>query len=165
MKTQHTFFMVPLAFSTLVLVFGFAGCANNAAPAKGQASVQSAGSETGQTAGETQKSPRLIKYEEFANVLADPSVDALVVDVRTREEFNAGHIPGAILFPYDEIDTKKDAFARLAGRNDRPIVLYCRSGNRSSIAARSLDKLGYTDIADFGGLGNWKGNIDLSPAP
>ncbi len=161
MKLQRTFIMVALVGTAVV----FPACTNNAAPAKGQASVQSAGSETGQTAGETQKSPRLIKYEEFANVLADTSVDALVVDVRTREEFNAGHIPGAVLFPYDEIDARKDDFARLTGRTERPIVLYCRSGNRSSIAARSLDKLGYTDIADFGGLGNWKGNIDLSPAP
>ena len=104
-------------------------------------------------------------YDEFAKVLADASSDALIVDVRTRDEFNAGHIPGAVLFPYDEIDARKDDFARLTGRTDRPIVLYCRSGNRSSIATKSLDKLGYTNIADFGGLGSWKGNIDNTPAP
>jgi len=146
-------------------LFVFQTCANNASAAKSQVAAQGGAPKTVGTSGKTQKSPRLITYDEFAKVLADASSDALIVDVRTKEEFNEGHIPGAALFPYDEIEARKDEFVRLAGRTDRPIVVYCRSGRRSAIAAESLDRLGYTDIADFGGLGNWKGNIDRTPAP
>jgi len=161
MKHYQAFIIVII----IAAIFVFQSCANNGSAAKSQMVTQGGASNTVETSGKTRKSPRLITYDEFTKVLADIASDALIVDVRTREEFNAGHIPGAVLFPYDEIDARKDDFARLTGRTDRSIVVYCRSGNRSSIAARSLDKLGYTDIADFGGLGNWKGNIANTPVP
>lgn len=76
----------------------------------------------------------------------------LVLDVRTAEEHAEGHIPGALLMPYDEIPL------RFAERDKaRPLVVYCRSGRRSAIAAESLRKLGYTRVYDLGGLESWKG--------
>ena len=161
MKRNHTFIIVSLAAALLSIQ----ACANNAAPAKSRQTAQSGTPASTKSSGQAQKSPRMMTYAEFATILADTSVDTLIVDVRAKEEFNEGHIPGAVLFPYDEIEARKDEFARLAGSTNRPIVVYCRSGRRSAIAAASLDKLGYTNIADFGGLGNWKGNIDSTPAP
>ena len=81
----------------------------------------------------------------------------IIVDVRTKEEFDEGHIPGSINIPNEEI------------LNDRPeelsdlsqdIYIYCRSGNRSNQAAKKLIKMGYTNIYDFGGIIDWKGEIE-----
>jgi rhodanese-related sulfurtransferase len=89
---------------------------------------------------------------------------ALIVDVRTPQEYAAGHIPGAALFPYDEIEGKAAAFASLVGADkggkDRPIVVYCRSGRRSAIAAGTLAALGYRNVTDFGGIDKWKGPLE-----
>lgn len=75
-----------------------------------------------------------------------------VVDVRTRQEFEAGHIAGALNIPNEIIGTSKvEALPDL----DATILVYCRSGARSSQAARKLIALGYTNIIDFGGIINW----------
>ncbi|MFA6504688.1 MAG: rhodanese-like domain-containing protein [Treponemataceae bacterium] len=89
---------------------------------------------------------------------------ALIVDVRTQEEFASGHIPSAALFPYDELSVKAPNFAALVGEakggKDRPIVVYCRSGRRSAIAAKTLRGLGYRNVTDFGGIDRWKGPLE-----
>lgn len=89
---------------------------------------------------------------------------SLIVDVRTAEEFAAGHIPGAVLFPYDDLPSKAAAFEKLVGGDkggkDRPIVVYCRSGRRSAIAARELKKLGFRNVVDFGAIDRWKGHLE-----
>ncbi len=87
---------------------------------------------------------------------------ALVLDVRTAQEFAAGHIPGAVLLPYDQIRARAAELAKLAGPagKERPLAVYCRSGRRSAIAVAELRKLGYRDIADFGAIGNWKGPLE-----
>lgn len=97
---------------------------------------------------------------DLAALMADSSRDLLLLDVRTQGEYDAGHIPDARLFPYDEIEGRAADFAALAGGKDRPIVVYCRSGRRSSVAAATLRRLGYTAIADFGGVGNWTGALE-----
>lgn len=86
----------------------------------------------------------------------------LIVDVRTPEEFAQGHIPGAVLFPYDLIDTRQAEFAALVGDagKDRPLVVYCRSGRRSAIARESLARAGYRRIVDFGAIDNWKASLE-----
>jgi rhodanese-related sulfurtransferase len=100
----------------------------------------------------------------LAGLMADEDSRLLLVDVRSAEEFAAGHIPGANLFPGETIAARAAEFAALAGGLDRPIVVYCRSGRRSAAAAKVLIDLGYTDVADFGGLNNWRGTLEPGDA-
>jgi phage shock protein E len=90
----------------------------------------------------------------LAALLANVDAKALLLDVRTAEEYAAGHIPGAILFPYDELAAK---FRE--GDKGRPIVVYCRSGRRSAIARETLLGMGYTNVSDFGAYTNWTGKL------
>jgi rhodanese-related sulfurtransferase len=76
---------------------------------------------------------------------------ARLVDVRTQQEFDAGHVPGAVLIPYDQIATR----AAELGARDTPIVLYCRTGRRTAIAAQALEGLGFTRVWDLQGISNW----------
>lgn len=75
-----------------------------------------------------------------------------VVDVRTAEEYAEKHIPGAILLPNDDISDTQPA---LLPDLDAEILVYCRSGRRSALAAEKLAGLGYTNISDFGGINDW----------
>ena len=75
-----------------------------------------------------------------------------VLDVRELSEYNEGHIEGALLLPYTEIAAR--AGSELPDK-DALILIYCRSGNRSEIAAKELMKLGYTKVYDFGGINDW----------
>ena len=77
-------------------------------------------------------------------------------DVRTQEEFDAGHIAGAILLPYDDINVKA---ATVLPNKEKEIVLYCRRGRRSAIAKKDLVALGYKDVKDFGGINRWQGEL------
>lgn len=79
-----------------------------------------------------------------------------IVDVRRADEFVAGHIPGAINVPNEEIGA--EAPEALPDR-DQLILLYCRSGNRSKQASEKLAALGYTRVVEFGGILDWKGEI------
>ena len=81
--------------------------------------------------------------------------DYLLIDVRTPGEYASGHIPSAINIPYDTIAEKLPT----DDKNAR-IVVYCRSGSRSAAADKTLKSLGYTDVTDFGGVGNWKGSLE-----
>ena len=88
-----------------------------------------------------------------AKEIMDTRSDYILLDVRTEKEFAAGHIKGAILIPDYEI--------RLRAEKELPdkaktILVYCRSGRRSKLAARDLAELGYTDVLEFGGIIDWK---------
>ena len=89
---------------------------------------------------------------EEARKLMDSEKDRIILDVRTREEYDQGHIPGAILIPDTEIEAKA---ADLLPDKDQLILVYCRSGRRSKLAAQSLADLGYTNIREFGGILDW----------
>ena len=78
----------------------------------------------------------------------------LILDVRTEQEYAAGHIPGAIVVPNETIGTEE--IAQLPDK-DQLIMVYCRSGNRSKQASDKLVKLGYTNIVEFGGINSWPG--------
>ena len=78
----------------------------------------------------------------------------IILDVRTHEEFAAGHIPGAIVIPNETIGTEE--IFQLPDK-DQLIMVYCRSGNRSKQASDKLVKLGYTNIVEFGGIIDWPG--------
>ena len=82
----------------------------------------------------------------------DSEKDRIILDVRSREEYDQGHIPGAILIPNTEIEAKA---ADLLPDKDQLILVYCRSGRRSKLAAQSLADLGYTNIREFGGILDW----------
>ncbi len=98
----------------------------------------------------------LVSYEELQQKLTDKA-PIVLLDVRTQEEFNNGHIPGALLLPYDEIDQKA---AQLLPEKEKEIIIYCRSGRRSAIAKDSLEALGYTNVKDFGGMNRWQGKVE-----
>jgi phage shock protein E len=81
------------------------------------------------------------------------SGDAVVVlDVRTPQEYKAGHIPNAVLLPNETIT---DSPPKELPQFDAEILIYCRSGNRSAQAANKLIAMGYTDVYDFGGINEW----------
>ena len=81
---------------------------------------------------------------------------AIVVDVRTFEEYNEGHIPNAISVPLETIEN--EAEAKLKNKDDL-ILVYCRSGRRSREAALKLIEKGYTNVIDFGGIKDWNGEV------
>ena len=81
---------------------------------------------------------------------------AIVVDVRTLEEYNEGHIPNAISVPLETIEN--EAETKLKNKDDL-ILVYCRSGRRSREAALKLIEKGYTNVIDFGGIKDWNGEI------
>ncbi|MBR1586352.1 MAG: hypothetical protein IJ662_12495, partial [Clostridia bacterium] len=80
----------------------------------------------------------------------------VIVDVRRQDEYDAGHITGAILIPNESIGC--DSPEALPDY-DQIILIYCRSGNRSKQAARKLASMGYTNICEFGGIITWTGDI------
>jgi rhodanese-related sulfurtransferase len=94
---------------------------------------------------------------EQAKEIIDNETGYVILDVRTEEEFSQGHIPGAILIPDYEISEKAESV--LTDKN-QTILVYCRSGRRSKLAAQALADLGYTDIREFGGIIDWKYEIE-----
>jgi rhodanese-related sulfurtransferase len=80
---------------------------------------------------------------------------AKVVDVRTAQEFASGHVPGAINIPYEEIGKRTAEI----GPSSTQVVLYCRSGRRSAIAADALKKAGYQNLYDMQTVTNWPGAL------
>lgn len=93
----------------------------------------------------------MISYED-AKQMMDQENDAIILDVRSEAEYELGHIPNAVLLPLDTID--ESAIVTLP-KKDQTILVYCRSGVRSKIAARKLDEKGYTNIFEFGGILEW----------
>lgn len=80
--------------------------------------------------------------------------DAIIIDVRRVDEYQSGHIPGAINIPLDELES-----AQLPDKEET-IYLYCRTGNRSGKAAKILADMGYEHIVDFGGIQSWPGEVE-----
>ena len=80
----------------------------------------------------------------------------IIIDARTQSEYDEGHIPGAILIPEYEIASRAEN--ELLDKNQL-ILVYCRSGRRSKIAAEELVKLGYTNVKEFGGIIDWEYEI------
>ena len=99
-------------------------------------------------------------YEQIsgaeAKALMDSESGYIIIDARTREEYDQGYIPGAILIPEYEI---ADRAENELPDKDQLILVYCRSGRRSKIAAEELVKLGYTNIREFGGIIDWEYEI------
>ena len=96
---------------------------------------------------------RQISMDEAVNMMAQET-GYIILDVRRPDEFAAGHIPNAINVANETIGTAK--IPELADKNQL-IMVYCRSGRRSKEASEKLVKLGYTNIVEFGGILDWKG--------
>ena len=114
---------------TLALPFGCVGCSNGRSASYDQIS----GAE--------------------AKALMDSESGYIIIDARTQSEYDDGHIPGAILIPEYEI---ADRAEKELPDKDQLILVYCRSGRRSKIAAEELVKLGYTNVKEFGGIIDWE---------
>ncbi|MBR5468525.1 MAG: rhodanese-like domain-containing protein [Firmicutes bacterium] len=107
----------------------------------------------GCTAKESKNTYNQISMAEAVSMMENET-DYIILDVRTAEEFEEKHIPGAINIPNEEIGTEK---IESLPDKEAIILVYCRSGNRSKQASEKLAGLGYTNIYEFGGINDWKG--------
>ena len=98
---------------------------------------------------------RVISQQEAASLMKSGS-NPVIVDVRNPEEYAAGYIPGAINIPNPTIGRAE--IPQLPDKQQL-ILVYCRSGARSKLAAKKLALLGYTNVLDFGGILDWTGEI------
>lgn len=114
----------------LLCIFCFGGCSNNS----------------------SNDSNGLINYVEAKEKIINDG--AILVDVRTEEEYNEEHIDGSILFTLDTIN--EENASNFFEDKDTIIIVYCRSGNRSHQAVEKLNELGYTNVYDLGSISNWE---------
>lgn len=123
----------------LFLIVSLAGCGSREEDIKNTASYQQ------------------ITAEE-AKSMMEEQPDAVILDVREQDEYDAGHIPGAVLLPVGTINQETAASAIL--EKDTVVLVYCRSGNRSKTASQALADLGYTQIYEFGGIKDWPYEVE-----
>ncbi len=90
--------------------------------------------------------------QEEAKEMMDTQ-EVIILDVREQDEYDSGHIPGAVLLPVGTID--ETTAAAVIPEKDSTVLVYCRSGNRSKTASSTLAELGYTGIYEFGGINTW----------
>ena len=98
---------------------------------------------------------KYVSMDEINKIMSE-NEDYIILDARTFEEYNEGHIPNAICIPNETIE--EDVIKKLPNK-EQLILIYCRSGNRSKQAAKKLNKLGYINLVEFGGIIDWKGEI------
>lgn len=96
--------------------------------------------------------------QERAKAMMDEQPDAVVLDVREDYEYESGHIPGAVLLPVGDIS--RQSAQKAIGQPDRIVLVYCRSGARSRMAAQLLADLGYTQVYEFGGILSWPYEVE-----
>ena len=125
-----------IALLTFTLPFGCVGCSDGGSADTPATYQQISGAE--------------------AKALMDSESGYVIIDARTQSEYDEGHIPGAIMIPEYEI---ADRAEKELPDKDQLILVYCRSGRRSKIAAEELVKLGYTNVKEFGGIIDWKYEI------
>lgn len=87
-----------------------------------------------------------------AKEIMDTQEGYVILDTRTEEEYETGHIPGAIVISHEQIKEKAE---QVLTDKDQLILVYCRSGRRSKLAAQDLVDLGYTNVKEFGGIIDW----------
>ena len=95
-------------------------------------------------------------YQQISQEEAKEMMDTqevIILDVREQDEYDSGHIPGAVLLPVGSID--EDTATEVIPEKDSTVLVYCRSGNRSKTASSALAELGYTNIYEFGGISTW----------
>lgn len=82
--------------------------------------------------------------------------DAVLLDVRTSQEYRSGHIPGSINLPLQDLDNAEEIIENI----DNPIYVYCRSGSRSRQAAAVLNDMGYSNVYNIGGIAGYSGEVE-----
>ena len=95
-------------------------------------------------------------YQQISQEEAKEMMDTqevIILDVREQDEYDSGHIPGAVLLPVGTID--ETTAAEVIPGKDSTVLVYCRSRNRSKTASAALGELGYTAIYEFGGINTW----------
>ena len=111
----------------------------------------------GQDKGNNQGAVYVNITAEEAKQIMDTEEGYIILDARTQEEYDEGHIPGAIVISHEEITEKVE---EVLTDKDQLILVYCRSGRRSKIAAEALVELGYTNIKEFGGIIDWPYEVE-----
>ena len=134
--------MIRLLIPALAALLLLTGCAHAPAP---------------QQAAEEKAEPSWVQIDqETAKRMMEADDGHVIVDVRRQDEYDAGHIPGAVLIPNESIvDERPSELPDL----EQVILIYCRSGNRSKQAAQKLADLGYLNVYEFGGITTWTGEI------
>ena len=97
-----------------------------------------------------------ISQEKAKEMMSQSNV--IILDVREQDEYDSGHIKGAVLLPVGTINEK--SAAGVIDRKDTVVLVYCRSGNRSKTASQALVDLGYTNIYEFGGINSWPYEVE-----
>ena len=105
---------------------------------------------------ETTNQIQYVSMNEITTIMQE-NINYIILDARTIEEYNEGHIPNAICIPNETID---ETVTTKLPNKDQLILIYCRSGNRSKQAALKLQQLGYTNLVEFGGIIDWDGPIE-----
>lgn len=149
----------------LALLLALAGCKSAAptppaAPAAAEPAVETPAEPAAPGPAAETPTPKADTYRRIsmqeAVEMMEKETGYVILDVRTRQEYDSGHIPGAILIPNETIGT--DELPELPDK-DQLILVYCRSGNRSRQASDKLVKLGYTNVVEFGGINSWPGEV------
>ena len=142
-----------LVISVLLCIF-LCACANDS-------SIGIIGGADGPTAIIVAEKGEQIVYKQItpqeAKTIMDSGEEHIVLDTREQDEYDEGHIPGALLIPYTEIENKAE---KILPDKNAQILVYCRSGRRSKIASESLVKLGYTNVKEFGGIIDWPYEVE-----
>ncbi len=113
--------------------------------------LQSQASALGTPAAEPAAPARLERIDSQAYLTQFSGWPHLLLDVRTPQEFASGHIPGAVNISLQTLEAHVSELP-----TDRPIVIYCRSGNRSAAAGHLLLRRGFTQLYDLGGIIAWQ---------
>ena len=128
---------------SILLIIAFVGIVSACAARRSVADTV----QTNNTSPSTQATIVTVGADRFHELITT-STDAVLLDVRTLEEYQQAHIPGATLIPVQELEAR---LAELAAYADRDVLVYCRSGNRSMTAAKILEQAGFTSIYNLGG--------------
>ena len=142
-----------ILISSLLIMFAITGCSSKQKNAEQQ-------SDKKQLIGMAKTVTFVYKNVSMAEGLkiAEKNPDAIILDVRRNDEYKSGHIPGARLLTMETISA--ESAAKVLPNKNLLILIYCRSGRRSKIAAQKLLDLGYTNLIEFGGILDYKGKLE-----
>ena len=117
--------------------------------------------------GEIMDGPDMVRNPEYIQIDQETAKEMMtkddshiIVDVRRQDEYDAGHIPGAICIPNESIETEPP---EELSDFEQVILVYCRSGRRSKEAAQKLADMGYWNVYEFGGIIDWTGDVVTEP--
>ena len=92
-----------------------------------------------------------------AKQILDSGEKLVIVDVRTTGEYSGSHIKGSVNIPLELVQSR---IVKVAPKKDAALMVYCQSGSRSAAAAVTLRRMGYTQVLNLGGIGNWKHGVE-----